>query len=40
MDASEAGVKDKLFWAALRTFAAKGYKGATVRCTQTGVGLR
>ena len=25
------GVKERLFWAALRTFAAKGYKGATVR---------
>ncbi len=38
MDASEAGVKDRLFWAALRTFAAKGYKGATVRavCREAG----
>lgn len=26
-----SGVKERLFWAALRTFAAKGYKGATVR---------
>jgi AcrR family transcriptional regulator len=38
MDATEAGVKDKLFWAAVRAFAAKGYKGATVRavCREAG----
>ncbi|MHC1789395.1 TetR/AcrR family transcriptional regulator [Solidesulfovibrio sp.] len=33
-----SGVKERLFWGALRTFAAKGYKGATVRdiCREAG----
>jgi AcrR family transcriptional regulator len=33
-----SGVRERLFWAALRTFAAKGYKGATVRdiCREAG----
>ena len=38
MKEQQDGVKERLFWAALRVFAAKGHKGATVRdiCRQAG----